>query len=61
MGNINIDATAKINITSKQDLALSGLNISASADAGFTAKGSATAELSAAGQTTIAGAIVMIN
>ena len=33
----------------------------ATADAGFTAKGSATAELSASGQTTVKGAMVMIN
>lgn len=42
-------------------LALKSTNIEATADAGFTAKGNATAELSAAGQTTVKGAIVMIN
>jgi hypothetical protein len=38
-----------------------GLNVACEAQVGFTGKGSATAELSAAGQTTVKGAIVMIN
>jgi hypothetical protein len=37
------------------------VNVSCEALAGFTGKGAATAELSASGQTTIKGAIVMIN
>jgi Rhs element Vgr protein len=60
-GNITMDAVAKVSVTAKTDVALSGLNINATANVGFTAKGNATAELSAAGQTTVKGAIVMIN
>jgi len=60
-GNIDISATAKITATAQQDLALAGLNVNATANVGFTAKGNATAELSAAGQTTVKGAMVMIN
>ncbi len=60
-GNIIIDAVAKISATAKTDVTLSGLNIDATANVGFTAKGNATAELSAVGQTTVKGAMVMIN
>lgn len=60
-GSVNIDAVAKVNITAKADMALSGLNINATANIGFTGKGNATAELSASGQTTVKGALVMIN
>ena len=60
-GNITLDATGKVSVTAKQDVAVSGLNISNTAQMGFTAKGNATAELSASGQTTVKGAIVMIN
>ncbi|WP_286267432.1 type VI secretion system tip protein VgrG [Thalassotalea atypica] len=60
-GTINIDAVGKISVSSKADIAQSGLNISNTANVGFTAKGNATAELSASGQTTVKGAIVMIN
>jgi Rhs element Vgr protein len=60
-GNINLNATGKINLTAKQDVAVSGLNVNNTANIGFTAKGNATAEVSAAGQTTIKGGIVMIN
>ena len=60
-GNINLNATGKINLTAQQDVAVSGLNISNTANVGFTAKGNATAELSASGQTTVKGGIVMIN
>lgn len=60
-GNIVLDATGKVTIGAKQDVAVNGLNVSNEAQIGFTAKGSATAELSASGQTTVKGAIVMIN
>lgn len=60
-GNIDMSAVAKINASATQDLVLSGLNVNATAQVGLTAKGNATAELSAAGQTTVKGAIVMIN
>jgi uncharacterized protein involved in type VI secretion and phage assembly len=60
-GNITLDATGKLNLTAKQDVAVSGMNINNTAQVGFTAKGNATAEVSASGQTTLKGGIVMIN
>jgi Rhs element Vgr protein len=61
MGNIELHSGAKLKATAKSDLELSGLNVNASADVAFSGKGNATAELSASGQTTVKGAIVMIN
>jgi hypothetical protein len=60
-GKVSIDAVGAISLTSKADVKAAGLNISCTAQVGFTGKGSATAELSAAGQTTVKGAMVMIN
>ena len=60
-GNITLDATGKLALNSKQDVAVEGLNIKNTAKVGFTAKGNATAEISASGQTVVKGAIVMIN
>lgn len=60
-GKITLDAVQTIGITAKQDVKTAGLNISNEAQVGFTAKGNATAELSASGQTTVKGAMVMIN
>lgn len=60
-GKINLQATGEIGVTSDADVTISGLNIESSASAGFTAKGNASAEVSASGQTTIKGAMVMIN
>lgn len=60
-GNINLEATGKLSLSAKQDAALTGMNITHDADIGFTAKGKASAELSATGQTTVKGGLVMIN
>ena len=60
-GKVSIDAVGSITLTAKADVKASGLNVECSAQVGFTGKGSATAELSAAGQTTVKGAMVMIN
>jgi len=60
-GKITLDAIGEIGITSKADVKVAGLNINNEAQVGFVAKGSASAELSAAGQTTVKGAMVMIN
>ena len=60
-GGITLDATGAMNISSKADLVMKGMNINSTAQLGFTAKGTATAEVSASGQTTIKGAMVMIN
>jgi Rhs element Vgr protein len=60
-GKISIDAVGDVSMSSKADVKLQGLNINNNADVGFVAKGSASAELSASGQTTVKGAMVMIN
>jgi len=60
-GGITLSANQKVTISAQQDVAISGMNVTATAQMGFTGKGSATAEVSASGQTTIKGGIVMIN
>jgi Rhs element Vgr protein len=60
-GKITIDAVGEIGVSSKADVNIEGLNVNAKANVGFVGKGSATAELSASGQTTVKGAMVMIN
>lgn len=60
-GSLTIDAVGPLSMTSKADASTQALNVRCEAQVGFTAKGSASAELSAAGQTTIQGAMVMIN
>jgi Rhs element Vgr protein len=60
-GKITLDATNNVEITSKADVKATGLNVACTANIGFTGKGSATAEVSASGTTTIKGAMVMIN
>lgn len=59
--NVTIEATSNISLKATSDLKGEGLNIDMSAQTGFTAKGNASAELSASGQTTVKGAMVMIN
>ena len=60
-GKITLDAVGNIALTSKADVTASGLNITQTANVGFTAKGNASAEVSASGTTTIKGAMVLIN
>lgn len=60
-GDITLDATSKISGTAKSDISLDGTNIKVQAKMGATIKGNATAELSATGQTTVKGAMVLIN
>ena len=60
-GQITLDAVGAISINSKADVKTAGLNISNQAQMGFTAKATASAELSASGQTVVKGAMVMIN
>lgn len=60
-GKVTIDAIGNIELTAQADIKNQGLNISHQANIGFSAKGNATAELSASGQTTVKGGIVMIN
>lgn len=59
--NIVLDATAKASVKAQSDVTIDGTNVTASAKMSFKAKGNATAELSASGQTTVKGAMVMIN
>jgi Rhs element Vgr protein len=58
---IEMSAGTNVSVKAGGNVNLKGVNIEASADAAFTAKGNAQAELSAAGQVTVKGAIVMIN
>jgi hypothetical protein len=60
-GKISLDAVGEIGISSQADVNVDGMNVNHSANVGFVAKGSASAELSASGQTTVKGAMVMIN
>ena len=60
-GKVSISAVQNVEVTANTDVMVSGMNINHSANIGFVAKGTATAELSAAGQTIVKGALVMIN
>lgn len=60
-GAIRMSALNTVTIDAKADVGITGLNVACSAQVGLTAKGNASAELSAAGQTTVRGAMVMIN
>uniref|UniRef100_UPI002605AC13 type VI secretion system tip protein VgrG n=1 Tax=Fluviicola sp. TaxID=1917219 RepID=UPI002605AC13 len=58
---VKTDAGTNASVKAGVNATVKGTNIELTADASFTAKGNASAELSAAGQTTVKGAIVMIN
>jgi Rhs element Vgr protein len=60
-GSIKLDATGPVKIQSQADVQQSGMNVQCEAQIGFTAKGNASAELSASGQTVVKGGLVMIN
>lgn len=61
-GNINLVANTGISASSVQgNLLLAGLNVEAKASVAFSAQGTAQAELHSAGQTSVKGAMVMIN
>ena len=60
-GSINIKATSNLAMSATADATLDGQSITQNAKTSFTAKGNASAELSASGQTSIKGAMVMIN
>lgn len=60
-GNITIDATGKAAVKAKQDVGIEGLKVEAKAQTTLKLAGTASAELSASGQTTVKGAMVMIN
>ena len=58
---IEIKSSSHIKLSSAGDVIVSGLNITNSAKVAMKSSGQASAEFSASGQTTIKGAIVMIN
>jgi Rhs element Vgr protein len=60
-GTVDITAMGAISIGSQADVKATGLNVNCQGQVGFVGKGNATAELSASGQTTVRGAMVMIN
>lgn len=61
-GKVDISGTAGINLSSSTgDLTGDGLNVTLEAQVAMKAAGNATAEFSASGQTTLKGAMVMIN
>ena len=59
--DILLKAAGKISLNANGDVNISGTNINNQASIGFSGKGNATAEISAAGQTTVKGGMVMIN
>lgn len=60
-GAITMDAVSKISETTKGEVNIEGLNVKLQAKVSASVKGNASAELSASGQTTVKGAMVMIN
>lgn len=59
--NINIEAGSALNMTAKTNVKTEGLNIETKAKTTLKLQGTASAELSASGQTIVKGAMVMIN
>ena len=60
-GKIALSAGGEVSLAPQADVEVTVPNIANTASVAFTANGSASAELSAAGQTTVKGALVMIN
>src|SRR6266567_1171123 len=60
-GEIKMEAQTNVGIKAGMNLDVEGLNVSAKASVAFSAQGQAKAELTASGQVTVRGAIVMIN
>jgi Rhs element Vgr protein len=60
-GQIQMEAQTNITIKATADLTMQGLNVNAKAQVALAAQGQAQAELSASGQVTVRGAMVMIN
>jgi len=59
--NIKVEANQSINIKAQTDLKSEALNIESKAKIALKMQGTASAEISASGQTTVKGAMVMIN
>jgi phage protein D/phage baseplate assembly protein gpV len=60
-GSVRIAAGGALQLGAQAEASLQGLNVRCEAQVGLVAKGAASAELSAAGQTTVKGAMVLIN
>jgi Rhs element Vgr protein len=60
-GNITVDAKGNLQLKAAANASLEGVNVSHAAKAQFSAKGNATAEVSASGILTLKGALVKIN
>ncbi len=60
-GKMTLQANQTIDLKATADLNLEGLNVNGKAQVAFAAQGSATAELKSAGNTSVKGAMVMIN
>jgi uncharacterized protein involved in type VI secretion and phage assembly len=60
-GNITVAAGANLTLKATADVAVTGVQVSANADANFSASGAGTAKLTAAGEVVIQGALVNIN
>lgn len=59
--NVVIDSGAAVQVKATSDIEMKGINIKANASAELSIKANAKVELSAAGQTIVKGAMVMIN
>lgn len=60
-GKLTADAASSLELTAKTDLKAKGMNATVSADQSLKASGQASAEISASGNTSVKGAMVMIN
>jgi len=60
-GSVSVEAGTGITIKAGTDLNMQALNVNAKASVALAAQGQASAELSASGQVTVRGAMVMIN
>ncbi len=60
-GQIQLEAQTSVSIKAGTDLTIEGLNVNAKAQLALSAQGQAKAELTASGQVTVRGAMVMIN
>ena len=61
VNGISLISNTDLNISAKGNIIIEALNVTINAEVGVAVKGNAAAELSASGQTTVKGAMVMIN
>lgn len=60
-GHVNLQATGNVVTSARADIQQTAMNINSNAQVAYVAKGTASAELTASGTTTVKGAMVMIN